>query len=75
MKRVWAVVGCAGLLLVSGATVASAAPAPNEHNCAGVVVSQLAGPDFGPAVSTAAQEQVVDNFGLADCGQTNRGNP
>jgi hypothetical protein len=75
MRHVWAVVGCAGLLLVSGATVASAAPAPNEHNCAGVVVSQGAGPEFGPAVTTAAHLQRVDNFGFADCQQTNRNNP
>jgi hypothetical protein len=75
MRQVWAVVGCAGLLVVSGATVASAAPAPNGHNCAGVVVSGAAGPDFGPAVSSAAHLQAVDNFGLANCGQPDRQNP
>ena len=75
MKRVWVVVGCAGLLVVSAPTVAAAAPDPNEHNCAGVVVSGAADPGFGPAVSSAAQQQLVDNLGLADCGQTNRNNP
>jgi len=75
MKRVVIVVGCAGLLLGSGMGVASAAPTVNEHNCAGTVVSQAADPAFGPVVSGAAHEQFVDNFGLADCGQTDRNNP
>jgi hypothetical protein len=75
MKRVLAVVGCTGLLLGSGMGVASAAAGPNEHNCAGAVVSQAASPAFGPVVAAAAQAQLVDNVGLADCGQTNRNNP
>lgn len=74
MKRAVVVVGYLGLLLGSGVGVASAAPAPNGHTCAGVVVSQAAGPDFGRAVAGAAHQQLVDNFGLADCGQTNRNN-
>ena len=75
MKRVGTVVGCAGLLLGSGIGVAAAAPVLDEHNCAGSVVSQAASPEFGPVVAAAAEEQLVDNFGLADCGQINRNNP
>jgi hypothetical protein len=75
VKRVLTVVGMSGLLFGGGIGVASAAPAVNEHNCAGAVVSQGAGPGFGTAVSAAAHLQSVDNFGLADCGQTNRNNP
>lgn len=54
---------------------ASADPAGNGHNCAGAIVSSVAGPGFGEAVSAAAQAQVVDNFGFANCGQTDRNNP
>jgi hypothetical protein len=75
MRRVLVVVGCTGLLLGSGISVASAAPAANGHNCAGFVVSQGAGSGFGQVVSAAAREQLVDNFGLADCGQAHRNNP
>jgi hypothetical protein len=39
-----------------------------DHNCAGAVTSSLAGPGFGPVVASFAQQQLVDNFGLADCG-------
>jgi hypothetical protein len=46
-----------------------------EHNCAGAITSTFAGPGFGGAVAAAADQQVVDNFGLADCGQDNRNNP
>lgn len=78
MRRTIVVLGSAALLSC-GATwgVASADPAspPNGHNCAGVIVSQSAGPGFGHVVSDAAHQQLVDNFGLADCGQTNRKNP
>lgn len=63
-----------GLCLAAPA-VASADPPPGGHDCAGLVVSSLAGPGFGAAVSAAAHDQLVDNFGLADCGQTNRNNP
>jgi hypothetical protein len=72
MRRALVVVGCAGLLLGSGVGVASAAPTPNGHDCAGVVVSGMAGPGFGQAVSTAARQQLVDDLGLANCGQTGR---
>ena len=50
-------------------------PGPNDHNCAGAAVSGLAGPGFGQVVSSAAHQQSVDNFGLANCDQTNRNNP
>ena len=46
-----------------------------DSACAGSVVSRLAGPAFGPVVSGAAHAQLVDNFGFANCGQTNRDNP
>jgi len=46
-----------------------------EHNCAGAVTSSLAGPGFGAAVSFFAQLQAVDNFGLANCGETEGQNP
>ena len=62
------------LVLTAGPASASA-PTPNEHNCAGTVVSGLAGPSFGALVSSAADAQSVDNFGLADCGQPPRHNP
>jgi hypothetical protein len=71
--------------LIAAATIASAAalsttaatadPPRNGHNCAGLVVSDSAGPGFGLAVSAAAHQQLVDNFGLANCGQDNRNNP
>jgi hypothetical protein len=58
------------------ATVGAAAgPTPNDHNCAGAVVSQLAGPGFGSLVSSAAHQQLVDNFGFANCGAPPRNNP
>ena len=47
----------------------------NDHNCAGAVVSSLAGPGFGAQVASLAQLQVVDNLGLANCGDTSRQNP
>jgi hypothetical protein len=75
MKRVLTVVGCAGLLFGTGVSTASAAPAPNGHNCAGFAVSLGAGPAFGPFVSVAAHAQLVDNAGFANCDQDNRKNP
>jgi hypothetical protein len=57
----------------------TSAPTLNPSNCAGVVVSSLAGPGFGDAVSSLAQPpvQAVDNLGLAACGSNNdvRQNP
>ncbi|GLZ50109.1 hypothetical protein Acsp06_62940 [Actinomycetospora sp. NBRC 106375] len=76
MRRAIIVVSFAAALSLGAAGgVALAAPSPNGHNCAGSAVSGLAGPGFGGVVSGAAHEQAVDNFGLADCGQTNRNNP
>lgn len=54
---------------------AAAGPTPNGHNCAGVAVSQLAGPGFGSFVSGFAHQQAVNNFGLANCGAPPRNNP
>ena len=67
--------GLAAATVVATASSASAAPSPNGHNCAGTVVSSLAGPGFGPAVAGPAKEQGVDNLGLANCGQPPRNNP
>jgi hypothetical protein len=64
--------GAASLALV----LAPPAGAEGEdHNCAGAFVSSLAGPGFGGAVSSAAHLQLVDNFGLANCGLPPRNNP
>ena len=49
--------------------------AAERHNCAGSVVSSIAGPGLGQRVATSAHQQLVDNFRLANCGQTNRQNP
>lgn len=64
-----------GIVAATAGTSSASPPAPNGHNCAGSVVSTSAGPGFGTAVSTAAQLQLVDNFGLANCGQPPRRNP
>ena len=59
-----------------GAHAAGADPgAPNAHNCAGVIVSSFAAPGLGAQVALLAHLQVIDNFGIADCGQVNRNNP
>ncbi len=50
----------------------------SEHNCAGTTSSTLAqtlGSGFGSAVSDLAQLQLVDNFGLRNCGAANGQNP
>ena len=66
----------AGCLVGISAQSASADPAvPNGDNCAGVFVSGAAAPGFGAQVSTTAHAQLVDNFGLANCGQTSGQNP
>jgi hypothetical protein len=65
------------LVGLSGATIgsASAAPRMSEHDCAGDAVSSAAGPGFGGLVSALAHLGLIDNIGLADCGQTHRNNP
>jgi hypothetical protein len=74
--RALTVAALVGTALVLGAGPASADPsAVNGHNCAGAVVSTVAGPGFGATVAEAAQAQVVDNLGLANCGQPPRRNP
>jgi hypothetical protein len=73
MKRI-AVTLMALAMLGAGAGVATAGPG-DQHNCAGTVVSGLAGPSFGPFVSSFAHVQQVDNFGLANCGRPERNNP
>lgn len=54
---------------------ASAGAEGEDHNCAGAITSSVAGPALGPAVAAAAQAQVVDNFGFANCGETSGQNP
>ncbi len=74
MKRPVAVaVAALAFAVAPGPALADAAF--NDHDCAGAVVSSAAAPGFGEGVAGAAQLQLVDNFGLADCGQTNRNNP
>jgi hypothetical protein len=74
-----AVLAVVAMLFVTttGAVVAQeqGADPGDDHNCAGEAVSSLAGAGFGQLVSTLAQLQVVDNLGLADCGQEHRNNP
>jgi hypothetical protein len=65
----------ASALALAPGTAGASAPLPNEHNCAGTAVSGLADPSSGSLVSSAAQVQVVDNFGFAACGQPPRQNP
>lgn len=78
-RRVRQVLVLTALVAAASAVPTTAWAAPpgggNGHNCAGVVVSGSAGPGFGQVVSAAAHAQLVDNVGLADCGQTNRNNP
>jgi hypothetical protein len=75
VPRLATVLGLATATVVATAPSALAAPSPNDHNCAGVVVTSLAGPDFGPSVANIAGAQGVDNLGLANCGQPPRKNP
>lgn len=76
MKRLLASPTVAGAL---AAGVAGQALADGEdHNCAGAVssgVAQALGSTFGTIVSGAAQQQMVDNFGFANCGESNGSNP
>ena len=74
-SRLATVLGLAAVSVVATMPSALAAPSPNDNNCAGTVVSSLAGPGFGPFVASSAQAQAVDNFGLASCGQLPRKNP
>jgi hypothetical protein len=66
---------CASMLAVGSGTATADPSAINGSNCAGVAVSGLAAPGFGQFVSGFAQAGLVDNFGLADCGQPPRRNP
>jgi hypothetical protein len=70
-----AILATAVLALTTLTPTAAADPAINDHNCAGAIVSLLAGPGFGGLVSATAHDQEVDNLGLANCGQTHRNNP
>jgi hypothetical protein len=74
-RRILIVAAAAIAAVVAGAGPALADAPPNDHNCAGAIVSSVAGPGFGQGVSEAAHRQAVDNFGFADCGQDNRKNP
>ena len=74
MRKMLGIVAAAASLLALSSGTASA-DSPNEHNCAGVAVSALAGPDLGPLVSGLAGQQQVDNLGLRNCGEANGQNP
>jgi hypothetical protein len=53
-------------------------PPANEHNCAGDATSftaQLFGRILGVLISATAQLGLVDNVGLASCGDNPRQNP
>ncbi len=75
VPRLATVLGLAAATVVATAPSALAAPSLNGHNCAGTVVSSMAGPGFGPSVASIAEAQGVDNIGLANCGQPPRNNP
>jgi hypothetical protein len=74
-SRLATVFGLAAACVLATVPSALAAPSPNDNNCAGTVVSSLAGPGFGPSVASIAEAQGVDNLGLANCGQPPRKNP
>ncbi len=75
VSRLAAVVGLSVGTAVAIVPSALAAPSLNNRNCAGTVVSSVAGPGFGPSVASTAEAQGVDNLGLANCGQPPRRNP
>jgi hypothetical protein len=69
-------IGAVIVALAFAAPAAADPPSPpNGHNCAGVIVSSVAGPGFGQVVSSFAHQQTVDNLGFANCGQPPRNNP
>jgi hypothetical protein len=74
LKRLLLAGAVAGALAVSP-TAAADPPEGDAHNCAGATVSAAAGPGFGQVVSFFAHQQAVDNFNLANCGNTERKNP
>ncbi|MCC7360321.1 MAG: hypothetical protein IT317_12630 [Anaerolineales bacterium] len=66
------------LLLGTARLALAEGPTPNGHNCAGVVVKSnnldWPGP-MGPLVAEYAHLQLIDNLGLANCGNANGQNP
>lgn len=75
VRRAVTVTAAVAASLSSASAPAWVGPVPNGHNCAGQVVSAIAGPAIGGVVSAGAQEQAIDNFGQADCGAPPRRNP
>lgn len=64
--------------LLLAPTAAVADTPGDDHNCAGQASSaggQEYGSGFGQAVAFHANQQLVDNFGLANCGDAPRQNP
>jgi len=78
MKRFCVLTIIAALMLVPVQTALAEGPIPNGHNCAGVIVKgnnqNWPGP-MGPIVSEYALLQLIDNLGLANCGNANGSNP
>jgi hypothetical protein len=70
-----ACLAAAAMSLIAAAPAAADPSSVSGHNCAGAVVSGLAGAGFGQAVSDLAHQQTVDNLGLANCNNTNGRNP
>ena len=75
MRALAIVTMCGGVVLGAATGSHAVGPTLNESNCAGVVVSGLASPPFEAVVRAAAQDQMVDNFGFAACGEPPRRNP
>ena len=78
MKRLFVLTVVAALLLVPVQSALAEGPTPNGHNCAGVTVKgnnqNWPGP-MGPIVAEYAHLQLIDNLGLANCGDANGSNP
>ena len=76
MRKVIVTLAVAFAAMAGGASQALADG--GDHNCAGTASSgaaQALGAVFGDIVSDFAQLGVVDNLGLANCGNANGSNP
>jgi hypothetical protein len=77
VRRLLVVATTAGAAAVLSAGPAVAAGDSADHDCAGSFVRVAATeiPRVGQVVADSAHLQVVDNTGLANCGQPPRRNP